>query len=423
MRAGLPYRIIGLPPFAVSNTTKLLQAGEILIRSTDIFLIESKLDSQTLTCLGTEAKIIDNTPIFLRVPLVAKSGTLKLPHIFESQEYSLLRSLKAIFEYDWHYHILFHDLWLIREDPPSQESDLLYNVIPADAMLYIFVNSLWDLNLRKLDSSIQNVSFRDLRDPRPETNVKLHDYRETLEYLHNATHEAIKAAPSTPSLVEFFEKLKTDFKKGGIHVYNPVKFLETTHKEAGDAQKFLMETFQLLMSSMSVRESRIAGEQASQTTVLTYLAILYLPMTVATGVFGMNISEINGGVPKFWWVIVVMLILVFFTVAQYVVIYMMLEGPENLKTQWKRLTGTEKKREERDGNEQRIGTMPTNVHRQLELPPATGSQTQRQGFTNDINGKRTEGVGPHPQNGQAVHSRQSKKEHRKIVDEEAIANG
>jgi Mg2+ and Co2+ transporter CorA len=99
--------------------------------------------------------------------------------------------------------------------------------------------------------------------------------------------------------------------------YNPVKWLDVTYKEAKEVQGFFMETFQLLMSSMSVRESRLSAEQASRTTILTYLAILYLPLTVATGVFGTNIKEINGGTPEFYWVLGIMGFLMLFTVAVY----------------------------------------------------------------------------------------------------------
>ncbi|KAI9704516.1 MAG: hypothetical protein M1820_005590 [Bogoriella megaspora] len=204
-----------------------------------------------------------------------------------------------------------------------------YPVISANAISYILANSLWDTNLRLLHSCIQHVSFRDLRDPKVETNKEMHDYREALRFLHNSTHEAIKGVPTSPPLSVGFEKMREYYKKRNVIIYNPVEFLQITHDEAENVQNFLMESFQLLMSSISVRESGLSAEQASRTTILTYLAILYLPLTVATGVFGMNIKEINNGSPKFWWVIVVMVILMFLTV----IIYFLLKRIEKREKQ------------------------------------------------------------------------------------------
>jgi Mg2+ and Co2+ transporter CorA len=37
--------------------------------------------------------------------------------------------------------------------------------------------------------------------------------------------------------------------------------------------------------------------------VLAVLAAIYLPLTLVTGIFGMNINEINQGVPDRFWVV------------------------------------------------------------------------------------------------------------------------
>lgn len=122
-------------------------------------------------------------------------------------------------------------------------------------------------------------------------------------------------APSVPSLDDYFERICKYFRTLSITVYNPVEFLGTTKTEAEAVRNLLMDTFELLMSSISVN-------QASRTTVLTYLAILYLPMTVTTGIFGMNISEINGGTPNFWAVISVTFGLVLLTIPVYFLLRM-----------------------------------------------------------------------------------------------------
>jgi Mg2+ and Co2+ transporter CorA len=41
-------------------------------------------------------------------------------------------------------------------------------------------------------------------------------------------------------------------------------------------------------------------KQAQRAYLLTILAVIYLPLTLVTGIFGMNLKEINDGVPRFW---------------------------------------------------------------------------------------------------------------------------
>lgn len=50
-------------------------------------------------------------------------------------------------------------------------------------------------------------------------------------------------------------------------------------------------------------------QQAQRATLLTILAAVYLPLTLVTGIFGMNIKEINGGAPLFWACIVALIII------------------------------------------------------------------------------------------------------------------
>jgi len=62
-------------------------------------------------------------------------------------------------------------------------------------------------------------------------------------------------------------------------------------------------TMQLTESTM--RQTEVSVRQTRWTVALAVLAALYLPMTLVTGIFGMNIKEVTGGEgPNWWWVIV-----------------------------------------------------------------------------------------------------------------------
>jgi hypothetical protein len=54
-----------------------------------------------------------------------------------------------------------------------------------------------------------------------------------------------------------------------------------------------------------MRQTEVSVRQTRWTVALAILAAFYLPMTLVTGIFGMNIVEISGDRgPNWWWVIV-----------------------------------------------------------------------------------------------------------------------
>ncbi|WPB01160.1 uncharacterized protein RHO25_005781 [Cercospora beticola] len=71
----------------------------------------------------------------------------------------------------------------------------------------------------------------------------------------------------------------------------------------------LNDSFQMLIGAMTVLDSAANKKQAERATMLTLLAAIYLPLTLTTGIFGMNLREVNQGSPPWWWVMIVMVVL------------------------------------------------------------------------------------------------------------------
>jgi len=62
-------------------------------------------------------------------------------------------------------------------------------------------------------------------------------------------------------------------------------------------------TMQLTQATM--RQTEVSVRQTRWTVALAILAASYLPMTLVTGIYGMNIKEISGDKgPNWWWVVV-----------------------------------------------------------------------------------------------------------------------
>lgn len=214
---------------------------------------------------------------------------------------------KSVLEHGWHLRFLF-------SYPPDQPS-----LLAPHLLLYLISSSLWETNFRFLNDEIKRISFRDLRDPKMSTNDELHNYREDLFYLKDHITNTINWFPK--DLAETFGKI--DAPQELATLGNPEANLRRILDDTEKLGLFLMDSFQILSSSLSVRDSMasviqgklaidqalVANAQARRSAWLTQLATLYLPLSVATGVFGMNIKPINGATPPFWWPIAFLVIL------------------------------------------------------------------------------------------------------------------
>ncbi|KAM0712552.1 hypothetical protein Q7P37_011649 [Cladosporium fusiforme] len=77
-----------------------------------------------------------------------------------------------------------------------------------------------------------------------------------------------------------------------------------------DIKEDLSEEFQVAIGAVQVQDAkemreqtRITARQTTWTVALTVIAAIYLPMTLVTGIFGMNITEITleNTAPNAWW--------------------------------------------------------------------------------------------------------------------------
>ena len=86
-------------------------------------------------------------------------------------------------------------------------------------------------------------------------------------------------------------------------------------EQANVLEKFLMDSFTLLMSSISVIEAGSIKEQAQQGQMITRLAFLYVPLSFVTSIFSMNVREINGSLVLVWMPVATFLVVSICTLA------------------------------------------------------------------------------------------------------------
>jgi hypothetical protein len=128
------------------------------------------------------------------------------------------------------------------------------------------------------------------------------DFPRLHECLRKALNAHIDIDPCCRSIEAMGELKFTSFWKT-IMKSDPVRDFHTLKDRAADLKQDIKTTIKLWDLQVQRELSYDSKIQARRATTLTTLAAIYLPLTLTTGVFGMNIWEINGGTPRYWAVL------------------------------------------------------------------------------------------------------------------------
>jgi membrane protein YqaA with SNARE-associated domain len=90
-----------------------------------------------------------------------------------------------------------------------------------------------------------------------------------------------------------------------MDVRNLFDSTEKLEGRVGALSQAINDEIQVVIGSVQVEDARTMKRQTEWTVVLAVLAAIYLPMTLVTGIFGMNITEINTDAtrPDKWWTV------------------------------------------------------------------------------------------------------------------------
>lgn len=233
---------------------------------------------------------------------------------FPLSKYSVFENLKVFCQHHWHLRVIFCQQ---KSSEGNYRMNLVQDVMPSHPLIYLLVSCLWEENLRTLDKEIKRISFREIRNPRLEINSELHDRREDLARIKDGLIETEMYVPA--DVKEYFRTHPEWRSSSRIQIENWKRLMD----EATKLEAFLMETFQLFMSSVSVQDSHLSIDQAKRGSQLTFLAFIYVPLSFVTGIFGMNIQQINGSGLNIWVCFValvpifILTVMVFFVVRFY----------------------------------------------------------------------------------------------------------
>jgi hypothetical protein len=94
------------------------------------------------------------------------------------------------------------------------------------------------------------------------------------------------------------------------------KRLDAVKEDLNEEIQVTVGTVQVRDAQLMKEQARVTARQTAWTVALTVLAAVYLPMTLVTGIFGMNITEISSEVtaPNAWWAVGAWAVVVILTV-------------------------------------------------------------------------------------------------------------
>jgi hypothetical protein len=94
------------------------------------------------------------------------------------------------------------------------------------------------------------------------------------------------------------------------------KRLDAIEEDLNEEIQVTVGTVQVRDAQLMKEQARVTARQTTWTVALTVLAAVYLPMTLVTGIFGMNITEISSeaNAPNAWWAVGAWVVIVVLTV-------------------------------------------------------------------------------------------------------------
>ena len=237
---------------------------------------------------------VEEQKAVLRLPVANNRGGLAISVLYGSNSLSLYDCFQQFFSHAWHYDIFFHN-------------DKTQHTLP-EVLFHVVAISIHKHNLASLRRDIEHLAFKEIRRPTTAINDRLHDKRADLVLLRKSLKLFSIYIPRAVRM-----NLENNIHNNGLHDRmtsdaDSILFYEQTMADLELLETFLMDTFHLLISSTSVLEAEEMKREAKRTQTLTNLAFIYVPLSFVTGIFGMNVKEINGSQLSIWTFVVTLVV-------------------------------------------------------------------------------------------------------------------
>lgn len=158
------------------------------------------------------------------------------------------------------------------------------SAIEAFHLVRILADAVWAINLKCITQQVVEASFGNVEKPDRDVLLVLHELREDLDYLKFEVGIRVKARRAASKVASLWEQYGSRERDQSADLFF-LDFEEIEH-EAAVLDQFLTNSLDLLIATVTLRNSERAG-------MLKWLASVFLPLTFVTGIFGMNVRELN----------------------------------------------------------------------------------------------------------------------------------
>jgi hypothetical protein len=182
------------------------------------------------------------------------------------------------------------ELTLSGDGPFPHDKDALEMVISSTWILAAYQ---WQANVDYLQDMFRQLRFDALTLPGMRTYLPLIPLRQLIVGMRDSLPRAQQESRTQENRMWAGQLLRLSLQ--------PSNLSEILCKVAGEIEtldKELNDEIHLIIGAVTVQDSDANKQQSERATLLTLLAAVYLPLTLVTGIFGMNIKDINEGNPS-----------------------------------------------------------------------------------------------------------------------------
>ena len=159
--------------------------------------------------------------------------------------------------------------------------------------MWILAVYQWERNLGYLKAEFTRLRFVALAQPGMRTYLPLIHLRQLIVGMRDRLPDALAYSNLRDACIGPDEILRLSLRPSALSL-----ILTRIAEDLEKLDKELNDEIHLIIGAVTVQDSDSNKEQTERATLLTLLAAVYLPLTLVTGIFGMNIKDISDGNPS-----------------------------------------------------------------------------------------------------------------------------
>jgi hypothetical protein len=182
------------------------------------------------------------------------------------------------------------ELTLVSDGKEFHDRDIRYKI---EYSMWILAVYQWERNLHYLKAEFTRLRFVALAQPGMRTYLPLIHLRQLIVGMRDRLPDALADSNFRDEFIGPDELLRLSLRPSASS-----KILTWIAEDLKKLDNELNDEIHLIIGAVTVQDSDANKTQTERATLLTLLAAVYLPLTLVTGIFGMNIRDINDGNPS-----------------------------------------------------------------------------------------------------------------------------